>query len=322
MRKGFHSLQNKGDKKVKRTFYFFLLAFFLTPIFGIGHARADYKGIKKRVAVFDCQDKTDHRYAWWGGKTVGRGMADMLVTALVKSGKYTVIERQNLDKILAEQKLGASGLVTPQTAAQIGKLLGVDLAIVGTVTEFGYSKSNVGGRIKGIGLGVKSQKAVVAVDVRFINTTTGEILKAESVRKEKSKKGLSFNTAAFNFHNQSQFDQSLVGKATREAINEIVQLVGKASQNLQWEAKVIKATPSGKIYINRGSLSGVKIGDVFAVYRKGEELIDPDTGLSLGAEEEKIGTIKIVRDLANGKASIATVVSGGNFQTGDIVRLK
>ncbi len=99
-------------------------------------------------------------------------------------------------------------------------------------------------------------------------------------------------------------------------------MVGKATQNLQWEAKVIKATPSGKVYINKGSLSGVKIGDVFAVYRKGEELIDPDTGLSLGAEEEKVGTIQVIRDLANGKASIAKVVSGGNFQTGDIVRLK
>ena len=307
---------------MKRAICFFFLTLFLFPFFQLGSAQAGYKGMKKRVAVFDFQDKTDHRYAWWGGKTVGRGMADMLVTALVKSGKYTVIERQNLDKILAEQKLGASGLVTPQTAAQVGKLLDVDLAIVGTVTEFGYSKTNIGGRVKGIGLGVKSQKAVVAIDVRFINTTTGEIIKAESIRKEKSKKGLSFSTPTFNFHNQSQFDQSLVGKATREAINDIVRMLGQASQNLKWEAKVIKATPSGKVYINRGSLSGVKIGDVFTVYRKGEELIDPDTGLSLGAEEEKVGTIKIIQDLAGGKASIATIVSGGNFQTGDIVRLK
>ncbi len=307
---------------MKRIVNFALLFLFLAGIFSVQSARADYKGLKKRVAVFDFQDKTNHQYAWWGGKTVGRGMSDMLVTALVKSGRYTVIERQNLDKILAEQKLGASGLVTPQSAAQIGKLLGVELAIVGTVTEFGYKKSDIGGRVKGIGLGLKSQSAVVAVDVRFINTTTGEIIKAESVRKEKSKKGLSFSSLKFNFHNRSQFDQSLVGKATREAINEIVKLVDQTAQNLQWEGKVIKATASGQVYINKGSLSGVKIGDIFSVYRKGEALIDPDTGLSLGAEEEKIGTIRVVRDLAGGKASVATVLSGSGFQTGDIVRLK
>ncbi|NOY77471.1 MAG: hypothetical protein GXO76_06330 [Calditrichaeota bacterium] len=307
---------------MKRIINFTLPLLFLVGLFSVHSARADYKGLKKRVAVFDFQDKTDHRYAWWGGKTVGRGMSDMLVTALVKSGRYTVIERQNLDKILSEQKLGVSGLVTPQSAAQIGKLLGVELAIVGTVTEFGYSKSDIGGRLKGIGLGVKSQKAVVAVDVRFINTTTGEIIKAESVRKEKSKKGLSFSSLKFNFHDRNQFDQSLVGKATREAINEIVKLVDQTSRNLQWEGKVIKATASGQVYINKGSLSGVKIGDVFTVYRKGEDLIDPDTGISLGAEEEKIGTIRIVRDIAGGKASVATILSGSGFQTGDIVRLK
>jgi len=307
---------------MKRVINLFLLAILLVTVFGVQSSHADYKGLKKRVAVFDFQDKTDHAYAWWGGKTVGRGMADMLVTALVKSGKYTVIERQNLDKILSEQKLGASGLVTPQSAAQIGKLLGVELAIIGSVTEFGYKKSNVGGRIKGIGLGMKSQSAVVAADVRFINTTTGEIIKAESVRKEKSKKGLSFSTPKFNFHDQNQFDQSLVGKTSREVINEIVKLVDQNTQNLQWEGKVIKATALGQVYINKGSLSGVKIGDVFSVYRKGEELIDPDTGLSLGAEEQKIGTIKVVKDIAGGKASIATVLSGSGFQTGDIVRQK
>lgn len=305
---------------MKRTWIFMLLGIFLATLFPLKSVKADYKGMKKRVAVFDFSDKTDHHYIWWGGKSVGRGMADMLVTALVKSGRYTVIERQNLDKMLAEQKLGVSGLVTPQSAAKIGKLLGVEMAIIGTVTEFGYKKNNIGGRIKGIGLGVKSQSAVVAVDVRFINTTTGEIIKAESVRKEKSKKGLSFSTSTFNFHNQSQFDQSLVGKATREAINEIVKLLDTASQTIQWEAKIIKATPSGKVYINKGSLSGVKIGDVFAVYHKGEPLIDPDTGISLGAEEEKIGTIKIVQDIAGGKASVARVLSGSGFQTGDIVR--
>ncbi len=307
---------------MKHKLNFVILFLFLTSYFSAGIVHADYKGLKRRVAVFDFQDKTDHRYAWWGGKTVGRGMADMLVTALVKSGRYTVIERQNLDKIMAEQKLGASGMVTPQTAAQIGKLLGVEVAIVGTVTEFGHTKSNIGGRVKGIGLGMQSQSAVVAIDVRFINTTTGEIIKAETVRKQKSKKGLSFSTPKFNFHDRNQFDQSLVGKATREAINEIVKLVDKSTQNMQWEAKVIKATASGQVYINRGSLSGVKIGDVLAVYHKGEALIDPDTGISLGSEEEKIGTIKVVRDIAGGKASVASVLSGSGFQTGDIVRLK
>jgi len=46
---------------------------------------------KKRVAVFAFEDKTSHVVRWWTGQPVGEGMADMLITALVKSGRYTVL---------------------------------------------------------------------------------------------------------------------------------------------------------------------------------------------------------------------------------------
>jgi curli biogenesis system outer membrane secretion channel CsgG len=78
-------------------------------------------------------------------------------------------------------------------------MLGVELAIVGSVTEFGYSKKDVGGSLKGFSLGVKKQKATVAVDVRLMNTTTGEILKAETVRKEESASGLRVGTPEASF---------------------------------------------------------------------------------------------------------------------------
>ena len=73
--------------------------------FSIGLAQ----GLKKRVAVMDFEDKTGH-----GGWHIGSGMADMLTTALVKSGKFMVIERQQLAKIMQEQSLGMSGAVTAQ----------------------------------------------------------------------------------------------------------------------------------------------------------------------------------------------------------------
>jgi curli biogenesis system outer membrane secretion channel CsgG len=77
---------------------------------------------KKRVAVFVFEDKTDHRYHWWNGQPVGDGMSEMLTTTLVKSGKYRVMERAQMEKLLQEQGLGMSGAVTPQTAAQAGLL--------------------------------------------------------------------------------------------------------------------------------------------------------------------------------------------------------
>jgi len=276
--------------------------------------------LKKRVAVFTFEDKSSHGWHWWNGKSPGEGMADMLTTELVKSGKYIVIERQEITKVLDEQRLGQTGLVTAQSAAQMGKLLGVELAIMGAVTEFGHTKSGTGGRIKGIGVGVKKQTATVAVDVRFVNTTTGEILAAENVRKEKSSGGLRISTPKFGFNNRKDFDSSLVGKATREAIDDVMGLIDGQMKQLPWEGKIIMVKGSA-VYMKPGSDAGVKAGDVFAVYQKGEDLVDPDTGLSLGSVDTKIGSIQVTSIVAGGKAAQAVVKMGGGFKKGDFVRI-
>ncbi len=288
-------------------------------------AGAQEKSGKKRVAVFVFEDKTDHHWHWWNGQPVGDGMADMLTTTLVKSGRYRVMERAQMDKILQEQGLAMSGAVTPQTAAQAGKVLGVELAIMGSVTEFGYKKVSTGGALKKIGIGgsLGKRSATVAVDVRFVNTSTAEILMAESVRKEKSKADISVDTEDIRFDSEAQFDETLVGKATREAINDIVKLLDEQAGGGAWEAKVMMLS-GGDVIINAGKEGGVKAGDVYIVVRVGEELIDPDTGESLGASEEEVGTIEVVDNNygGKGKASKCKVVSGSGIEKGNIVREK
>ena len=70
-------------------------------------------------------------------------------TQLVQSGKYVVVERAQLDAILQEQNLGASGAVTPATAAKVGKLLGVQLLLTGSMTQFSIQRTSVA--MRGIG---------------------------------------------------------------------------------------------------------------------------------------------------------------------------
>lgn len=276
---------------------------------------------KKRVAVFTFEDKTDKSYHWYDNKSPGDGMTDMLTTELVKSGKYTVIERQEIAKIMQEQNLGMTGRVTEQSAAQIGKLLGVELAVVGAVTEFGGTKGGTGGRIKGFGVGVNKQTATVAVDVRFVNTNTGEILAADNVRKEESSSGLKFSSSQFSFNNKKDFDNSLVGKVTRACIEDIMSLVEKQMVAMPWEGKIIMIN-GATIFVKPGSDSGIKVGDTFAVYAEGQELIDPDTGLSLGSVESKVGTIQITGFVSGGKAAQATAKTGSGFKKGDLIRMK
>ena len=301
-----------------------LILFFVLSMSSWSHAgsKDQKKRIKKRVAVFIFDDKTDKSWRWWNNKGVGEGIAEMLTTALVKTGNYRVIERRQLDQILKEQDLGASGIVTPQSAAEIGKVLGVELAIMGAVTEFGYKKSDTGGRIKGIGLGLQSQSATVGLDCRMVNTTTAEIITADNVRKEKSSKGIRVSTRKFSFKNRKSFDESLVGKAAREAVKDVIRLIDRNAPNIPWQAKVV-TVKGGKVFINAGSVSGIQTGDIFVIYQKGEELVDPDTGLSLGSMDTKIGVIKVTNpNIGEGKASQCSIVSGSGFNRGDFVRME
>jgi curli biogenesis system outer membrane secretion channel CsgG len=245
----------------------------------------------------------------------------MLTTTLVKSGKYIVFERKDIQKILNEQKLGQSGLVNPRSAAQVGKLLGVKLAIMGVITEFSHSTEKTGGKIKWLDVGVSTQKATVAIEVRFVNTTTGEIIAAENVRRVKSKSGLKLSAPEFGIKDRDGFDNSLIGKATREAVDSIVSMIENQMQQLPWQGKIIKVS-GNTVYIKPGSDAGVKIGDTFAIYTRGEELIDPDTGISLGSEEEQVGSIQIKSIVANGKAAKGIIVNGSDFKIGNIVRIE
>lgn len=304
----------------------FLNVFLLTLI-GLGAlspsalAQSDKKA-KKRVAVFLFEDKSGGRSHWYGGQSVGEGVTDMITTELVKSGQYQVIERNQLDQLLQEQELGRSGLVTPQSAAEVGKLLGVELAVIGAVTEFGNKKGDSNMRIGGTRLGVGRNAAVVAIDLRLVNTSTGEIVLADNVRKTKN--GLSGSIAHknMNFNSRQQFNNSLVGKATRAAVDQVIDLIGKNSSEMPWQAKVIVAK-AGEVFINSGKTGGVEVGETFTVLRPGEALIDPDTGLNLGSVDTEVGVIKVVdNSIGEGKASKCSVISGADFSKGDLVKMK
>ncbi len=279
----------------------------------------DFKALKKRIAVINFEDRSGY------GHNIGQGVADMLVTSLVEADRFLVIERSELEDILSEQGLGQTGLVTPQSAAQVGKLLGIELMVTGSVTEFGTKKDNIGGGLGSLGgfnVGVSTQSARVAVDIRLINVNTGEIVTAKMAEGEDSSTGLdNVGIADIDFHNSSSWDNTQLGKAAREAIEQCVEYIGDGMDEVQWQGKIIKASGT-TIFMKPGTKGGVQPGMVFVVYRPGEELIDPDTGLSLGSEEMKIGQIQFTEDIGDGRAGKAIVKSGTGFDTGDLIRVK
>ncbi|MEQ8859721.1 MAG: CsgG/HfaB family protein [Pseudomonadales bacterium] len=125
---------------------------------------------------------------------VGDGMADQLTTALVSTGCFKVVDRQNLKGVMDELGLQNSGAVDSSTASRVGKLVGADIIVTAAITEFedgtsGSSARGGGGafgRIGGIigGIAGATKKAQMAVDLRITDVQTSEILGATAVRGE------------------------------------------------------------------------------------------------------------------------------------------
>ena len=79
--------------------------------------------------------------------------------------------------MLDEQDLADSGRIKKGTGAKIGKLTGAQYLVVATLSAFEENTRGTGGGLsfRGISVGGKKEDAYMAVDLRVIDTTTGEI---------------------------------------------------------------------------------------------------------------------------------------------------
>jgi curli biogenesis system outer membrane secretion channel CsgG len=272
---------------------------------------------KKRVAVMDFEYGTVQNFvsAMYGSnQDVGKGISDMLVEKLLQGGKYRLIERNKLDKILAEQNFSNSDRADAATAAKIGRVLGVDAIIVGSITKFGRDDKSTtvggGGIIKGpFGLGgvqKREAKAVCAISARLIDTSTGEILAAVTGDGTSKRSGASLVGAgggggsaaagAFDTHAKN-FGETLIGEAVTQAVTTVSDKLNDSAANVptrKAEVSAIVADVSGKsLIINAGSKTGLKVGDTLEISRAGRTIKDPTTGKVLKTITSKIGTATV-----------------------------
>jgi len=278
---------------------------------------AENIGLKKKVIVGAFEDKASH--SWYHGVPPGTGMADMLITALVKSGKFKVYERAALDEILKEKNLSMSDLASPGGNAGMKLAIG-DYLVKASITEFGYKEKDIGGSISGSfvkGAKLKQYIGRVGVDLRIINIGTSEVITAESVAKEESSKSIGLSTDKFSFGDVNRFDDHVVGKATRKVINEIVEKLAKHAKSSPWSGILIVADEF--LFIDGGTEIGIKTGMEFDVKRFSKEVKHPKSGKVLKIIYDDIGLVKATEV----EEGITTVdkVSGEGFKEGDIVSI-
>lgn len=281
---------------------------------------APYTGPKKRIAVTKFENKVKGTYGSWN---IGEGMAEQLTTALIKTGRFVVVERQALQDVLGEQELGQTGIIKKETAAKVGQVLGAQIIVRGVVSEFEQEESGGGGGIgfRGFSIGGKSSNAHVGIDIRLIDASSGQVLTSHNSAGKAESSGVAFGVSRgfFDFGADS-FKNAPIGQATRQAIEDAVSFIVNTMETVPFTAKVIKIDGK-KIYINIGSNMNIRSGTKMYAYALGEDLVDPDTGLKLGADEKLLGTVE-VRDVQE-KFSIGYMSSGnGTLKRGDVLKLQ
>jgi curli biogenesis system outer membrane secretion channel CsgG len=285
---------------------------------------APLAGPQKRVTVMDLKDKSGGSTPWW--THVGSGMADMISTSLIKSGKCVVLEREELTVVQHEQQLGADGTLLPSTMPSKGKITGASLVLTGSVTEFGvqHQDVNVGSLSRvlpfGGNAGIERETARCVLDLRFVDTTTGHVIAATQAVGEASAHHVTEDVDSLPSvkFGTERFDQTLIGKATRQAVDKAVALIEKNLAAVPWYGRVVKAE-DGKIFVNTGIEDMRTVGNEFDVVRQGEAMMDPDTGEALGSEKTTVGRIRLVSILGPRLAQ-AIALDQALPQTGDVIQ--
>jgi len=275
---------------------------------------------KKRIAVipFDSQ--------LVGTANLGKIVSEMFVTSLVQLGCFDVIERNKLNEIMQEIKLGEGGMVDPSTAVKAGKLLGVDYILTGTITEFGIREEKKGGILgffKNL-FGGGAQKVSIArvkFDYRIIDVATGKIFFADTGEGEEKQSSLSVGVGtdlnkwiAGVGTESKEWEESSFAKATRKAVRNAI---GKFSFLFSPQGKIL-AREKKTVIMDIGAQAGIKVGMVLEVYRV--HPIKDEGGNIVWVDKTKIGEVKIT-EVREDKAKGEILSESLNIRKDDVVSL-
>jgi curli biogenesis system outer membrane secretion channel CsgG len=244
-------------------------------------------------------------YSPWGGTTYsqiniqnGRSrlteielpdLTDVFIRHLAGSGKFTVLERAKVDKVLGEINMSEAGLTDPASTVKKGKMLGAEYLVVGTVFQ-----ADLGFDIREIPYTEQQQvkdKGVIRVELRIIETATGKItssvvgegiaVKTKSVEKKVYGASLEKYDPFFDTPFMHDLYDALGNDLTIKTVNAF----------FPFRVIIVKDTV---ITANRGSNFAINPGDVYNVIRTGAAIKDPDTGKIIGKQEAVLGKATVV----------------------------
>jgi curli biogenesis system outer membrane secretion channel CsgG len=143
------------------------------------------------IAVIDFTNNSGSSVSWWRND-VGTQLADVLSNELSATGDFKVIERKNINAVLAEQDLASSYRMRPGSSPHTGNITGAQYLVTGSVAAYTEDTSNTGGGLSfaGFRVGGSQAKAYVAIDLRVIDAETSEVVFSRTVEGRSTDKAI------------------------------------------------------------------------------------------------------------------------------------
>lgn len=229
-----------------------------------------------------------------------QSLDSVLIERISAARKFQIVGRSDVDfdAIKAEQDFAESGNVDSKSGAKIGKMTGAKYVLVASLDDF-QDRSRTIKIDNDRQMNIRSFR--VSAIAKLYNSTTGQLLEA-STQTITNEVRRNINTAILS--DEGANTDQMIAQASRKMADQLV----KCLTDIVYPAKVVAVSSNGTITINRGEGTDIQRGQLWAVYAVGEEMIDPDTGESLGEEEtllckakvtsvkSKTTTLKIVGD--------------------------
>jgi len=223
---------------------------------------------------------------------IGKQAGDMLMSRLVLSGKFLVLERPDAAKLEREQKLSG------------GSLIGADTVIAGSVTEFGRS---VGGK-SGFLSSTKLQTAKAKVDIRLVDVKTGLAYFSANGSGEASTE----SGEIAGFGSRAEYDATLNDRAIAAAISDVVDRLVDKLYDRPWRTDILEVRGT-QLFIAGGERQGLRPGDALAVLQATGTAKSKQSGFEITLPPRQVAIVRVVSlfgDSETNEGSVCEVTSG------------
>jgi len=223
---------------------------------------------------------------------IGKQAGDMLMSRLVLSGKFLVLERPDAAKLEREQKLSG------------GSMIGADTVIAGSVTEFGRS---VGGK-SGFLSSTKLQTAKAKVDIRLVDVKTGLAYFSANGSGEASTE----SGEIAGFGSRAEYDATLNDRAIAAAISDVVDRLVDKLYDRPWRTDILEVRGT-QLFIAGGERQGLRPGDTLAVLQATGTAKSQQSGFEITLPARQIATVRVLSvfgDSETNEGSVCELTSG------------